>query len=224
MSRDLLLAGAGGLARETASAVHLQNTLEPTWNLRGFLDDDPALQGVRRSELTVVGALGDARKRTAASIAVCVGSPRYPGIRERVVHRLWLPAERYATIVHPTADIGLGCQVGLGSIVLNQVVATVDVTLGAFVVVMPQTVLTHDDRVDDYATLASGVRLGGNVHIGRCAYVGAGATIREGVTVGEGALVGMGAVVLGDVPPGEVWVGNPARRLREVSRPAPASS
>jgi acetyltransferase-like isoleucine patch superfamily enzyme len=27
--------------------------------------------------------------------------------------------------------------------------------------------------------------------------------------------VGMGAVVLGDVPPGETWAGNPARRLGE---------
>jgi acetyltransferase-like isoleucine patch superfamily enzyme len=29
----------------------------------------------------------------------------------------------------------------------------------------------------------------------------------------------MGSVVLRDVPPGEVWVGNPARRLRAVTRP-----
>jgi acyl-[acyl carrier protein]--UDP-N-acetylglucosamine O-acyltransferase len=82
---------------------------------------------------------------------------------------------------------------------------------------MPQAVLTHDDVVGDAATLASGVRLGGGVRVGPCAYVGAGALVREFVSIGEGALVGMGSVVLADVPPGEVWVGSPARRLRAAA-------
>jgi acetyltransferase-like isoleucine patch superfamily enzyme len=41
-----------------------------------------------------------------------------------------------------------------------------------------------------------------------------GCVVRPGVTIGEGATVAMGSVVLCDVPPGELWGGNPARRLR----------
>jgi acetyltransferase-like isoleucine patch superfamily enzyme len=74
--------------------------------------------------------------------------------------------------------------------------------------------LTHDDVVHDYATITSGVRLGGDVTVAQGAYIGAGALIREGVTVGAWAQVGLGSVVLRDVPPGQVWVGNPARFLR----------
>jgi len=81
---------------------------------------------------------------------------------------------------------------------------------------MPQAVLTHDDRIGDYATVASGVRLGGGAVLETGAYVGAGALIREGVTVGAWSLIGMGSVVLHDVPPGEVWAGNPARLLRKA--------
>ena len=214
MTTDLIIAGSGGFARETAAAVNATNAIEPTWRLLGFLDDNAALHGTRRSELSVLGAIGEARKRTAACVAVCVGSPRDPGARERVVHRLWLPAERFATLVHPSADIGTGCRLGVGSVLLAQVVLTADVTIGSFVGVMPHAVLTHDNVIEDFATIASGVRLGGGVHIGRGAYVGAGALIREGVTIGAGALVGMGSVVLRDVPPGHVHVGNPARYLR----------
>ena len=48
--------------------------------------------------------------------------------------------------------------------------------------------------------------------IRRGASIGANATILGGVTIGEGALVGAGAVVTKDVPAGETWAGNPARR------------
>jgi acetyltransferase-like isoleucine patch superfamily enzyme len=102
-------------------------------------------------------------------------------------------------------------------VLLAQSVLTAGVLVGAHVAVMPRVVLTHDDEVEDFATLASGVVLGGGVRVGRGAYVGAGAVVREQVTIGAGSLIGMGSVVLRDVPPGEVWVGNPARRLRSLA-------
>jgi acetyltransferase-like isoleucine patch superfamily enzyme len=43
-----------------------------------------------------------------------------------------------------------------------------------------------------------------------------GAVLCPGVEVGEEAFVGAGAVVVDDVPPRVVVVGNPARVLREV--------
>ena len=45
------------------------------------------------------------------------------------------------------------------------------------------------------------------------ASIGMGALIGPGITIGENAIIGMGAVVLTDVPAGETWVGNPARKL-----------
>jgi acetyltransferase-like isoleucine patch superfamily enzyme len=42
----------------------------------------------------------------------------------------------------------------------------------------------------------------------------AGAIIMPGVTIGEKAIIGAGAIVLTDVPAGQIWVGNPARRIR----------
>jgi sugar O-acyltransferase (sialic acid O-acetyltransferase NeuD family) len=136
------------------------------------------------------------------------------------VRRLALPAGRYATVVHPAASVAESCAVGPGSVLLAHCALTAAVRLGAHVAVMPHTVLTHDDEVGDFATLASGVRLGGGVRVGTGAYVGAGALVREHAVVGDWSLVGMGAVVLGDVPPGEVWAGSPARRLREAAAPA----
>jgi acetyltransferase-like isoleucine patch superfamily enzyme len=48
------------------------------------------------------------------------------------------------------------------------------------------------------------------------ASIGSSVTILCGVTIGAGALVGAGSVVTKDIPPGEIWAGNPARFVRKA--------
>ena len=43
--------------------------------------------------------------------------------------------------------------------------------------------------------------------------IGTGAIILPGLVIGENAMVGAGAVVTKNVPAGEIWCGNPAKRL-----------
>jgi len=45
-------------------------------------------------------------------------------------------------------------------------------------------------------------------------FIGAFCIILKGVTIGRGSVVGAGSVVTRCIPPGEVWAGNPARRVR----------
>ncbi|MGW7436407.1 NeuD/PglB/VioB family sugar acetyltransferase [Streptomyces sp. NPDC054849] len=222
---DLLIVGAGGFARETAQAVRDAAAADvargrPGWRLAGHLDDDPALHGLDVDGVPVLGGCDRVHALPAARVVVCVGSPRDYAVRARLVRRLGLPAARYATVVHPTAVVSGSSVVGAGSVLLAHCVLTAAVRVGAHVAVMPHTVLTHDDEVGDFATLASGVRLGGGVRVERGAYVGAGALVRESVRIGAWSLTGMGSTVLADVPAGEVWAGSPARRLRAADTPA----
>lgn len=55
------------------------------------------------------------------------------------------------------------------------------------------------------------------VYLEKRARIGAGAILLPGVRIGTGALIGAGAVVVRDVPPGAVVVGNPARVIKSVS-------
>jgi len=52
--------------------------------------------------------------------------------------------------------------------------------------------------------------------IGDGASIGSGCVILCGITIGAGAMIGAGAVVTKSVPPGEIWVGNPAKFLKKV--------
>jgi sugar O-acyltransferase (sialic acid O-acetyltransferase NeuD family) len=212
--RDLVVVGAGGFGRETVEAVRALTACGAGWRLLGYLDDDPALAGSIVDGTPVLGGITELKNLPEAFVVVCTGRPDNYVSRPSLVRALDLPAERYATIVHPTASVSTSSQVGRGSVLLAHAALTAAVSVGSHVAVMPHVTLTHDDVVGDFATLASGARLGGSVRIGCGAYVGAGALVREGRAIGSWALVGMGAVVTTDVPAAQVWAGVPARYLR----------
>ncbi len=50
------------------------------------------------------------------------------------------------------------------------------------------------------------------------ASIGSSVTILCGVTIGEGAILGAGSVATRDIPPYEIWAGNPAKFLRKVDK------
>ena len=54
--------------------------------------------------------------------------------------------------------------------------------------------------------------------IGRRSFIGAHSIILKGVTIGAEAVIGAGSVVTKDVPTGEIWVGNPARKVGYIDR------
>jgi hypothetical protein len=60
------------------------------------------------------------------------------------------------------------------------------------------------------------------VHICRYAWVGAGTHVMKGVTIGEGAIIGANSVVVSDIPPYSIALGNPAevffRNIAKKSR------
>lgn len=204
----LLLVAASGLARETLASIRSSGRD----TVVGFLDDDEALHGTSVDGVPVLGGVDLAAERPER-LLLCAGpGPSRAALGARLLG-LGVGRDRYATHVHPSVVVGSGSRIGAGSILLAGCVLTCDVTLGRHVVLMPRTVLTHDDVLGDHVTCAAGVTLAGRVHVGDGAYLGMQAGVRQDARIGARAVVGMGAVVLGDVPAGQTWAGNPAAPL-----------
>ena len=150
---------------------------------------------------------------------------------------------RSHTVIYAGNVIGDDFQTGHGVLIreANQIGHRVSVGSHSMVehhVVIGDGVRIHSQVfVPEYTVLEDGCWLGPNVVLTNARYplsrgvkerlqgpiirarakVGANATVLPGVVIGENALVGAGAVVVGDVPPGVVVAGNPARVIRDVS-------
>jgi UDP-3-O-[3-hydroxymyristoyl] glucosamine N-acyltransferase len=59
------------------------------------------------------------------------------------------------------------------------------------------------------------VMTSGSVTIGKDSIVAPSSTIRDQRIIGDNCFIGMGAVVTKDIPAGETWVGNPARKMEK---------
>jgi UDP-2-acetamido-3-amino-2,3-dideoxy-glucuronate N-acetyltransferase len=127
--------------------------------------------------------------------------------------------------VRERCSVGDDVVVGRGSLVEN------DTTVGARTKIQAMAYITAYSMLEEDVFIAPCVQTSNDNFMGRTerrhelrrgptirrgARIGAGAVLCPAVEIGEEAFVGAGAVVVKDVPPRVVVVGNPARVLREV--------
>ncbi len=114
--------------------------------------------------------------------------------------------------IQKNSKIGANCKISSHSFICEGVNIADNVFIGHNVTFINDLYprATNDDNTlqneDDWLVvetkIAKGVSIGSSV------------TILCGVTIGEKAMIGAGSVVLKDVPAGEIWAGNPAKKLK----------
>ena len=131
-----------------------------------------------------------------------------------------------------------GCEIGDGCMIGPFVEIQKGVRVGRLVKIQSHTFICEGVTIDDEVFIGHGVKfindrfprattLDGRLKddndwkliktiIHRRASIGSGSILMCGISVGSGAIVGAGAVVTKDIPEGQIWVGNPARYLRDI--------
>jgi len=205
---SLILVGAGGFGREVAALVEAINDQHPTWDLLGFVDDDPALHGSSVMGYPVQGDVDWLARQTDLRFALTVGDGE---VRRSIADRLAPTEVRPATLVHPTVSVHRTTTLGSGAILCPGAAPTVNLYVGAHAVLDQQCTVGHDAILDPYVSLRPGVQVSGSVHLETGVTLGAGAVVLPDVTVGSHTTVGAGAVVTDDLPARCTAIGVPAR-------------
>lgn len=95
------------------------------------------------------------------------------------------------------------------------------VNIGRFVMLGPSVVIMGKDHKFDIVgqpMIFSGRESLKGTTIEDDVWIGAGAFIMEGITIGAGAIIGAHSVVTKNVPSGEIYAGNPARKIKDRFR------
>ena len=214
--KDLILFPFNGNCREAVSVIAALNHQQPEWNVLGFVDDNENAQGKRCGDYPVLGSRERFAHYPEAYVLALPGRAENFQHRSQIIDGLGIPPERFATVIHPTASIGVDCAVGWNSVLMAGVVLTGNVRIGNHCVILPNSVISHESTVEDFTLIGSNVSVSGSVRIRENCYIGTGTKIIHEVEIGRQSMVGLGSVVIRSVPPQTVVAGCPAKPLRPL--------
>lgn len=209
--KNIVIVGAGGVGREVSLIIQKINMLSPTWNLLGYIDDNPENLGKIVNGYPILGGT-DSLVTMEQDTYVVITIANYE-VKKRIVAKL-NNRFKFATIVHPNVWIHDYMKIGEGCIVYEGVILTANISIGNHVLISPKCGIGHDTVIDDYVSLLWNVNVSGNDKIYEGVMFGSGSTIIQGKSVGKGAVIGAGAVVVEDIPAGATAVGVPAKVIK----------
>jgi len=207
--KDIVVIGAGGLAREVAFVIEEMNQQQAQWNILGFVEQDAERVGQPVGKYTICCTENDLADREVA-VVIGIGNP---AIIASVSRRLTaMPNLCFPNLIHPNV-IGdrQRLTMGRGNIICAGNVLTTDITLGSFNLLNISCTVGHDTDIGDNCVVNPGVNVSGGVTMDNGVLIGTGATILQYKHIGENAVVGAGAMVAKDVEPGITVMGVPAR-------------
>lgn len=73
--------------------------------------------------------------------------------------------------------------------------------------------IAHNVQIGDNTLIVAGSVICGSVIIGKNSFIGAKTVIRKHLKIGNNVIIGIGSVITKNVPDGETWAGNPAKKI-----------
>ena len=119
-----------------------------------------------------------------------------------------------ATFIHPTSYLASNVRVMEGCVIMPHVMISAGTSIGYNTLIMGGVGIGHNSDIGEFNHIALQSVVGSYIKTEIGVHFGLNCTVREYLKIGEYSTIGMGAVLTKDVGNHEIWVGNPAKFLR----------
>jgi acetyltransferase EpsM len=216
MSKKIIILGGIGNGSVIANAIVDANRRgDREWEFAGYLNDRVDAGGHIES-FPVLGKLSDWARLAGEGCFFINTILRIDGQQQRIdlFESLNIPDDRLAAFIHPMAYVAPNVHLGPGTVVMPNVSISSATSLAKGCLVMVGATIGHDNKIGKYCHFAAQSCTGAYMTIGEGVHIGLNATTRENLSIGRNATLGMGSVLTKNMGDNEIWVGNPARFLR----------
>ncbi|WKA57780.1 acetyltransferase [Planococcus shenhongbingii] len=157
-----------------------------------------------------VSEVGHLLGEEQAKVIVAIGAN---SVRRKIVERLALNADQYATAIHKDAIVSPSAAIGHGTVVMPGAVVNAAAIVGDHTIINSRSVVEHDCVVGDYVHVSPGATVAGVTKLGEGVLIEAGASVTATKEIGQWSVVRAGSAVIEDVREYTTVMGVPAREV-----------
>ncbi|EJL66741.1 acetyltransferase [Flavobacterium sp. CF136] len=206
---ELIILGAGGLAREIAS-WHNISIANKKSNIVGFMDENlDALKGFNRDQ-EVIGKIDLKKIKQNQSVICGISDVK---IKEKLFDDLRQHNVSIFSYIHESCFVGERTKFGIGLVLFPYAIISCDSKIGNLVFINNGSQIGHDVSIGDFSSIMANVDIGGGAQIGKNVFIGSNAVILPEVKIPDNTRIGAGAVVLKSIKNEGTYFGNPAKKI-----------
>jgi sugar O-acyltransferase (sialic acid O-acetyltransferase NeuD family) len=204
MKPNLVIIGASGHGKVCANIAYDMNQWEEIY----FLDDNENI--TQALGFPIIGNQNIAHNhRKTADFFIGIGHNQ---IRMKLQQELIARKFTLATLIHPSAQIGLDVKIGLGTAIMAGVIINCSVEIGNGCIINTASVVDHDGIIEDFVHLSPSVNLAGNVKIGKRSWLGIGSSAINNIQIARNVIIGAQSLVTKDIEKPGTYVGIPVKK------------
>lgn len=217
MAKPLFIIGAGGFAKEVYFLLKEVDPQASVYSFQGFVNPETAAPvKVAGKDLPVISELDFFSRATlGTSVVLGIGNP---AVSAKVMKPyLEHSGLAFPNLIHPNfVGYRADTTMGQGNVITAGCIFTLGIGVGSFNIFNLATTIGHDAQIGSFNIFNPGCNISGGVVVGDRNLFGTNATMLQNLKVGNDSVIGAGSVITKDVQSRYVYVGSPAKPIREI--------
>ena len=208
----IIIIGAGGHSKVIVDII--QN--EQKYEIAGFIDNNLPM-GHKVLDYQVLGKEEEIntliKKHEIFGGIIAIGDNFIRSNVEKKIKQL-CNEFKFINCIHPKSNIAFNVVMGEGNVVMAGATINTSSEIGNHCILNTNCSIDHDNRIENFASVAPNAVTGGNVAVGEFSAIGIGATVKHNISIGYNCIVGACSLVNKDTKSNSVYYGIPAKFIR----------
>jgi len=208
----LAIYGTGGSGKEAYEVFEECPKEKSKWDEIVFVDDTVESGEFRSCRRFTFEDLQKTLSPEQVKIVIAIGEPKS---REILYNRIVSAGYSLGNIIHSNAVISKGSLMGNGIVLQDGVKISAEAEISDNVYINSRTLVGHNVKIGSHCQISANVFLAGFSKLEECVFIGVASCIRDHTVVGAHSVISMGSVVMKDVRPYKIFMGNPGREIAD---------
>ena len=210
---QIILIGGGGHCKACIDVIEQENKFQ----IVGILDLPDKL-GENILGYKVIGNDDDIAKyaNEGFNFLLTIGHMGNPSLRKKLFELVIENRGILPVVISPNAYVSKYAEIKQGTIIMHNAIVNAGSDIGQNCIINNKALVEHDCIINDQTHISTNAIINGEVKVGKNCFIGSNSVIRNNVSISFNTIIGAGAVVVNDIIEGGVYVGSPAKKLKNA--------